>query len=174
MEVDKVKPKKEKKPFFRKDKKKAAPDDTSDTTNKKREDDAAAAAKKKQKRKDGGVDEASKAVKKAPKRKKEKDKAKKKAALENHVHETVGQSKALRYLENWSEERGNWKFEKCRQIWLLQNCYELNKVSDQKFDILLEYMGTIKGKMKDMALGGWVLNCHYYQLYTEDLGSSRR
>ena len=66
-------------------------------------------------------------------------------------------------MENWSEERGNWKFEKCRQIWLLQNAYEPSKINDQKFDILLEYMGTIKGKMRDMALGKGIYNhVHFY------------
>lgn len=133
-----TKSKKQKKPFFRKDKKKAVDEKPEKTT---------------PGPEDGKV---SKAKAKTPKRKKEKDKAKKKLAMENHIHETVGQSKALRYLENWSEERGNWKFEKCRQIWLLQNCYDLVKINDQKFDILLEYMGTIKGKMREMAIGTYV------------------
>lgn len=39
--------------------------------------------------------------------------------LEESVHETKGQAKAISYLKTWHTDRENWKFEKCRQIWLL-------------------------------------------------------
>ena len=39
--------------------------------------------------------------------------------LEETVHETKGQAKAISYLKTWHTDRENWKFEKCRQIWLL-------------------------------------------------------
>jgi anti-sigma-K factor RskA len=76
----------------------------------------------------------------------------------DHVHESKGQSKALKYLKLWSlNKKGKteepWKFEKCRQIWLLQNCYVSNKVPDKKFKTLLKYMATIQGRMRDVALG---------------------
>ena len=64
-----------------------------------------------------------------------------------------------RYLETWSEDRGNWKFEKCRQIWLLQNAYDKSKINDDKFDVLLNYMGSIQGKMRQMALGMKDMSC---------------
>jgi hypothetical protein len=82
--------------------------------------------------------------------KKRKRKALKKA--EGHVHESVGRNKALRYLERWDKDRGEWKFEKCRQIWLLQNCYEPARIGNEKFDILLKYVASIQGKMRDSAL----------------------
>ncbi len=75
-------------------------------------------------------------------------------------HETVGQNKALRYLDSWLADRrgrrggaGGWKFEKCRQIWLLQHCYDARRVPDDKFDALLEYMDSIRGRMREAALG---------------------
>ena len=85
---------------------------------------------------------------------KKRDKSKKDP---NHVHESKGQSKALRYLKAWyaynnGEEGAEWKFEKCRQIWLLQNCYDHQKVSKEDFKILLKYMKSIKGQMRDGAL----------------------
>ena len=58
---------------------------------------------------------------------------KKKVKNPDHVHESVGQGKAIRYLETWANDRGNWKFEKCRQIWLLQNCYDSVKIPDDKY-----------------------------------------
>ena len=84
---------------------------------------------------------------------KKRDKAKKDP---NHVHESKGQSKALRYLKAWyahqNGESEEWKFEKCRQIWLLQNCYDDKKVGKDEFKILLKYMKSIQGRMREGAL----------------------
>ena len=79
----------------------------------------------------------------------------------DHVHESKGQSKALRYLKLWyankkckgDESVEPWKFEKCRQIWLLQNCYSVSKVPAEDFKILVKYMATINGRMRDSAIG---------------------
>ena len=79
----------------------------------------------------------------------------------DHIHETVAQTKALRYLKLWyADKKGNnddtgqnWKFEKCRQIWLLQNCYSATKVPKDDFKVLLKYMATIQGRMRAQALG---------------------
>eukprot|EP00096_Caligus_rogercresseyi_P007198 TRINITY_DN2499_c0_g1_i1.p1 TRINITY_DN2499_c0_g1~~TRINITY_DN2499_c0_g1_i1.p1 ORF type:complete len:245 (+),score=66.49 TRINITY_DN2499_c0_g1_i1:79-813(+) len=67
-------------------------------------------------------------------------------------HETPTQNKAMAYLKTWKESPSTWKFNKCSQIWLLQNAYCEAKIPDKNFDVLLEYMVTIKGKMKDVAL----------------------
>jgi len=77
----------------------------------------------------------------------------------DHVHESKGQSKALRYLKLWyankkckeDESVEPWKFEKCRQIWLLQNAYT-SKVPPEDFKILVKYMATINGRMRDSAI----------------------
>ena len=70
---------------------------------------------------------------------------------------SAGENKALRYLQTWEEsqddETVSWKFEKCRQIWLLQNAFDTQKISDDKFDILLKYMCSIKGHMRDTIKG---------------------
>ena len=79
----------------------------------------------------------------------------------DHVHESKGQSKALRYLKLWYSNKKSkddqtvepWKFEKCRQIWLLQNCYSSLRVPPEDFKILLKYMSTINGRMRDGAIG---------------------
>jgi len=70
---------------------------------------------------------------------------------EDSVHESKGMGKALRYLKTWSEERDSWKFEKCRQIWLLNNAYDESKVSEEVFPSLLSYMASIKGGMRQGA-----------------------
>ena len=70
---------------------------------------------------------------------------------------SAGENKALRYLQTWEESQTDetvlWKFEKCRQIWLLQNAFDTQKISDDKFDILLKYMCSIKGHMRDTIKG---------------------
>ena len=85
----------------------------------------------------------------------------KKLKKPDHVHESKGQSKALRYLKLWYSNKKckedqslePWKFEKCRQIWLLQNCYSSVRVPPEDFKILLKYMSTINGRMRDGAIG---------------------
>merc|ERR1711860_206118 len=70
----------------------------------------------------------------------------------NHVHESKGQSKAIRYLKDWhahhTGESEEWKFEKCRQIWLLQNAYDSKKICKEDFKVLLKYMKSIQGRAK--------------------------
>ncbi len=128
-----------------------------------KDDSKAATPDKKQKKKEPG--KGKKKVtpvvveKKAPKRPKRKG-GKKKAKDPEHVHETAGQGKALKYLEAWDRGDGEWKFEKCRQIWLLENCYDARKVPDENFDTLLKYVASIKGRMREMALGNSSSNVH--------------
>merc|ERR1712166_325800 len=84
----------------------------------------------------------------------------KKLKKPDHVHESKGQSKALRYLKLWYSNKKckedqilePWKFEKCRQIWLLQNCYSSVRVPQEDFKILPKYMSTINGRMRDGAI----------------------
>jgi len=68
------------------------------------------------------------------------------------VHESKGMGKALRYLKTWSEDRESWKFEKCRQIWLLHNAYDVLRVSDKIFPSLLCYIESVKGGMREKTL----------------------
>merc|ERR1712058_185331 len=72
--------------------------------------------------------------------------------IEDTVHETKGQAKAIQYLQQWNSDRENWKFEKCRQIWLLHNAYEKTKISEELFPVLLKYIASIKGGMRNMTL----------------------
>ena len=75
----------------------------------------------------------------------------------DHIHETKGQNRALKYLDSWdafqSGDNPDWKFQKVPQIWLLANVYNSDKVPDKKFDLLLKYMDSIKGQMRKKATG---------------------
>jgi len=74
----------------------------------------------------------------------------------SHNHESPGQNRALRYLKLWyankKGEAENWKFEKNRQTWLLQNCYCSKKVPKEDFSTLLKYMKSIQGRIKESTL----------------------
>merc|ERR1712106_214255 len=96
--------------------------------------------------------ELSEEEKKKLKKAKKKWKSKKNPEAEESVHETKGMSKALAYLKTWDEDRDNWKFEKCRQIWLLHNMYDSSKVADKLFPSLLRYIGSIRGAMRHQTL----------------------
>ena len=71
----------------------------------------------KTKKKDNSEGEEAKPRKRLNKRRKKKIAAG--LPVEETIHESKGQSKALQYLKTWASDRENWKFEKCRQIWLL-------------------------------------------------------
>merc|ERR1712098_35068 len=72
--------------------------------------------------------------------------------IEDTWDETKGQAKAIQYLQQWNSDRENWKFEKCRQIWLLHNAYEKTKISEELFPVLLKYIASIKGGMRNMTI----------------------
>ena len=45
----------------------------------------------------------------------------------------------IRYLDAWQlhheGKENDWKFEKCRQIWLLTNAYDETKIPDSKVNL---------------------------------------
>lgn len=77
---------------------------------------------------------------------------KKKDGGDGAVHESKGMNKALRYVQAWKEDRSNWKFEKCRQIWLLHNAYDQERISEANFVVVVEYMASIRGAMRNKTL----------------------
>lgn len=80
-----------------------------------------------------------------------KKKNKKEKGGEDRVHETKGMNKALAYLKQWKEDKSSWKFEKCRQIWLLHNCYDTKRINEANFSVLLEYIASVKGAMREVV-----------------------
>jgi len=85
--------------------------------------------------------------------------------------EFKGKEKALEYLKTWSEDKENWKFEKCRQIWLLNHAYEPNLVPESSFPSLLQYLGSIQGGMREVVLRGARAKVEAYVKYEELLSS---
>ncbi|XP_023266995.1 uncharacterized protein C7orf50 homolog isoform X2 [Seriola lalandi dorsalis] len=59
---------------------------------------------------------------------------------------------ALDYLTCWAERRTEWKFQKTRQTWLLQHMFDSEKIPDEKFSVLLEYLEGLRGGARDTTV----------------------
>ncbi|OMH86092.1 hypothetical protein AX774_g321 [Zancudomyces culisetae] len=69
------------------------------------------------------------------------------------LDDASGSHKAsLRYLLQWKNSKEQWKFQKARQNWLLRHLYDSEKVPVVVFDILVEYLGSIKGNQRVVIL----------------------
>ena len=52
-----------------------------------------------------------------------------------------------------------WKFNKTRQVWLLKNCYSLEKLPPKHFKIFIKYVQTVKGEQARNVSQIVKLNC---------------
>ncbi|RIA83836.1 hypothetical protein C1645_445084 [Glomus cerebriforme] len=55
----------------------------------------------------------------------------------------------LNYLIIWRYHREKWKFQKTRQIWLLKNAYNEELLSEDFFNIFLEYIAELLGHSRN-------------------------
>ncbi|XP_020294582.1 uncharacterized protein C7orf50 homolog [Pseudomyrmex gracilis] len=62
------------------------------------------------------------------------------------------QQKALNYVTMWKHSRSEWKFEKIRQIWLIDNLLDENSIPNTTFPIALEYFEGCKGMARELLL----------------------
>ncbi|KAH0944858.1 hypothetical protein HN011_002517, partial [Eciton burchellii] len=60
--------------------------------------------------------------------------------------------KALSYVSMWKHSRSEWKFEKLKQIWLMDNLLDNDSVPDTVFPIVLEYFEGCKGMARQVLL----------------------
>lgn len=60
---------------------------------------------------------------------------------------------SLNYLVLWKSSRAAWKFQKSRQIWLLKNIYNIERLPIKHFKILKKYIKTMQeGQVKERIL----------------------
>ncbi|TSL82514.1 hypothetical protein Baya_6613 [Bagarius yarrelli] len=86
-------------------------------------------------------------------RKKEEKKKQKELAVseKDDSKSSIAQTQALEYLTCWSEKRDEWKFQKTRQVWLLQHMYDSEKVPDTHFSVLLSYLEGLQGVAREIT-----------------------
>ncbi|XP_076779585.1 protein cholesin isoform X1 [Arvicanthis niloticus] len=59
---------------------------------------------------------------------------------------------ALEYLQGWAQKQESWRFQKTRQTWLLLHMYEEDKVPDEHFSTLLDYLEGLKGSARELTV----------------------
>ncbi|XP_059475150.1 neurofilament medium polypeptide [Neocloeon triangulifer] len=59
------------------------------------------------------------------------------------------QQKATEYLNLWKNDRKNWKFVKNLQTWLVANVFDVEKVDNDLFQILAEYLKGATGNIRE-------------------------
>ncbi|KAF8980544.1 hypothetical protein BGZ46_004027 [Entomortierella lignicola] len=77
-----------------------------------------------------------------------KDELKRKAEKDTYSSST----KSLAYLVGWKKSRATWKFQKMRQVWLLNNMYDDGQLPNTHWDIFLEYIRELKGAARNSAI----------------------
>lgn len=82
---------------------------------------------------------------KKPKKTKEDKEKRTKEEKDRMKQEWTNSTAAIEYLRNWKNAREEWSFQKVRQIWVLRNWKDADKMSDDDFEILLEYVVALKG-----------------------------
>ncbi|XP_040430639.1 uncharacterized protein C7orf50 homolog isoform X2 [Cygnus olor] len=88
-------------------------------------------------------------------RKKEEKKLMREAGISTKKEEPKklsGSELALAYLTSWSKNPEEWKFQKTRQTWLLLHMYDKEKVPDEYFTILLDYLEGLRGSARDTTV----------------------
>ncbi|KAF9313134.1 hypothetical protein BG003_005597 [Podila horticola] len=61
-------------------------------------------------------------------------------------------SPGLAYLIEWKRTRDTWKFQKLRQVWLINNMYSDKEIPDSHWEIFLEYIRDLKGAARTSAI----------------------
>uniref|UniRef100_A0A8C8SIW9 Chromosome 7 open reading frame 50 n=1 Tax=Pelusios castaneus TaxID=367368 RepID=A0A8C8SIW9_9SAUR len=56
------------------------------------------------------------------------------------------------FCYSWSKKPNEWKFQKTRQTWLLLHMYDKEKVPDEYFSVLLDYLEGLKGSARDVTM----------------------
>lgn len=64
----------------------------------------------------------------------------------------IAPQQALDYLTCWAENRAEWKFQKTRQTWLLQHMFDFEKIPDEKFSVLLQYLEGLQGGARETTV----------------------
>ncbi|TNV72894.1 hypothetical protein FGO68_gene8728 [Halteria grandinella] len=60
---------------------------------------------------------------------------------------------SLEYLVNWKEHKDQWKFQKTRQIWLVKNMYNVERVPVKHFKLMKKYIKSMpEGPLKEKIL----------------------
>ncbi|XP_012494365.1 PREDICTED: uncharacterized protein C7orf50 homolog [Propithecus coquereli] len=63
-----------------------------------------------------------------------------------------GAELALAYLCGWAQKHKDWRFQKTRQTWLLLHMYDSDKVPNEHFPSLLDYLEGLQGRARELTV----------------------
>ncbi|XP_015511456.1 cholesin [Neodiprion pinetum] len=86
------------------------------------------------------------------KRQMKKEKLQRKIAEQKESSKLEAAQKAITYISKWKHAKSDWKFEKLRQIWLMDHLLDHNSVPDSIFPIALEYFEGCKGMARQQLV----------------------
>ncbi|KAF9292182.1 hypothetical protein BGZ88_006472 [Linnemannia elongata] len=94
--------------------------------------------------------------KKTKKRKADKqstsDSSKKSKQDDAQLPESDAANPSLAYLVEWKKARATWKFQKLRQVWLINHMYDDKQLPDSHWSLFLEYIHDLKGAARNSAI----------------------
>lgn len=93
-----------------------------------------------------------KTPKKPSKRQLKREKAIQVAVQKKQSSRINAMQKALNYVSMWKHSRSEWKFEKLKQIWLMDNLLDESSIPDTIFPLVLEYFEGCKGMAREVLL----------------------
>lgn len=93
-----------------------------------------------------------KTSKQLSKRQLKKQKAEQRKNEKRMANRIEAMTKGLNYVSKWKYARSEWKFEKIRQIWLIDNLLDKAHIPDDIFPIVLEYFEGCKGMARELLL----------------------
>ncbi|XP_015595587.1 uncharacterized protein C7orf50 homolog [Cephus cinctus] len=91
-------------------------------------------------------------AKKPSKRQVKREKAEQKEMDKREASRLEVMQKALSYVSKWKHAKSEWKFEKIRQIWLIDHLLDKNLIPDAIFPTVLEYFEGCKGMARELLL----------------------
>ncbi|CAD1478523.1 unnamed protein product, partial [Heterotrigona itama] len=91
-------------------------------------------------------------TKQPSKRQLKREKAEKKENEKRMANRMEAMKKGLNYVSKWKHARSQWKFEKLRQIWLIDNLLDETSIPNDIFPTVLEYFEGCKGMAREQLL----------------------
>ncbi|KAF9540414.1 hypothetical protein EC957_004308 [Mortierella hygrophila] len=81
-----------------------------------------------------------------------KDASKKSKQDDAQLPESDAAAPGLAYLVEWKKARETWKFQKLRQVWLINHMYDDKQLPDSHWSLFLEYIHDLKGAARNSAI----------------------
>ncbi|XP_063981276.1 uncharacterized protein C7orf50 homolog [Diachasmimorpha longicaudata] len=105
-----------------------------------------------EKAEEGVEEEAPSKSKKPSNRQLKRERKEAREAEKKDASKVEAMNKSLEYISTWKHAKNNWKFEKLKQIWLMDHLLDDTLVPEEMFPTVLEYFEGCKGMARELLL----------------------